>query len=118
MLEILASQNLQADQLPCAWFAASEIHLDGSDKRDLVMIGKGMLQGANVTTLWVFAQRPQGLKVLLTLPAHDLLIKPTRTNGYRNIQAIMMTAGRSFDGDTPFRWKEYRVHEDSTKSIH
>lgn len=118
VLEVLGSQSLQADQLPRSWFAASEIHLDGPDEGDLVVIGKGLLQGANVTTFWVFAQRPQGLTLVLTVPAHDLSIKPAQTNGYRNIQAMMMTAGRISTATLRFNGKEYRVREDSTKSIH
>ena len=117
VMEVLASQNLQADQLPKSWFAASEIHLDGPNEHDFVVIGKGMLQGANVTTFWVFAQTPQGLKLVLTLPAHDLSIEPTRTNGYRNIQAVMMTAGRVSTAELRFDGKEYRVRENASKSI-
>ena len=116
-MEVLASQNLQADQLPKSWFAASEVRLDGPSEHDFVVIGKGMLQGANVTTFWVFAQGPQGLKLVLTLPAHDLSIKPTRTNGYRNIQAVMMTAGRVSTAELRFDGKEYRVRENRSKSV-
>jgi hypothetical protein len=117
VLEVLAGQNLQADQLPVSWFAASEVHLDGPNERDLVVIGKGMLQGANATTFWIFVRRPQGLKLVLTLPAHDLSIEPSRTNGYRNIQATMMTAGRVSTAALRFDGEEYRVRSDSTKSI-
>jgi hypothetical protein len=118
VLEVLASQNLQPDQLPASWFVASEVHLDGPNRRGLVVIGKGMLQGANVTTFWVFTQGPNGLKLVLTLPAHDLSIKSTWTKGYRDIQTTMMTAGRVSTATLRFDGKEYRVSGDSTKSIH
>lgn len=117
VLEVLASQNLKAGQLPASWFVASEVHLDGPNERDLVVIGKGMLQGANLTTFWVFAQSPQGLKLVLTLPAHDLFIEQTRTKGYRNIQAVMMTAGRVSTAELRFDGAEYRVRKDASKSI-
>jgi hypothetical protein len=117
VLEVLASQGLQADQLPASWFAASQIHLDGPNERDFVVIGKGMLQGANLTTFWIFAERPKGLKLVLTLPAHDLSINSARTNGYRNIQAVMMTAGRVSTAALRFDGREYRVREDATKRV-
>jgi hypothetical protein len=117
VLEVLASQHLSVDQLPVSWFVASEVHLDGPEKKDLVVIGKGLLQGANVTTFWVFAQSPNGLRLVLTLPAHDLSIEHGRTNGYKNIRMMVATAGRISTATLRFDGKVYRLHDKSTQKI-
>lgn len=94
VLDVLNSQSLQPNQLPASWFTASEVHLDGAQEGDLVVVGKGLLQGANVTTFWVFTRTSSGTKLVLNVPAHDLAIETNRTKGYRDIKVMMATAGR------------------------
>lgn len=94
VLDVLNSQNLQPSQLPASWFAASEVHLDGAQENDLVVVGKSLLQGANVTMFWAFTRGISGTKLVLSVPAHDLAIETNRTKGYRDIKVMMATAGR------------------------
>ena len=109
VLDVLADQNLSAEQLPKSWFTASAVHLSGSNERDLVVMGKGPLQGANVTTFWVFAQRPEGLRLVLNAPAHDLVIKPMRWNGYKTIEIASATAVRLSKVTFRFDGNQYRA---------
>lgn len=94
VLDVLNSQNLQPNQLPASWFTASEVHLDGAQEGDLIVVGKSLLQGANVTAFWVFTRTPSGPNLVLTVPAHDLAIETNRTKGYRDIKVMMATAGQ------------------------
>jgi hypothetical protein len=109
VLHVLSSQNLGADQLPAAWFAVSEVHLNGARASDLIVVGKGLLQGANVTTFWVFTRGPAGMKLVLSVPAHDLAIRTSRTNGYRDIQVMMATAGRVSAATFRFDGQKYQA---------
>jgi hypothetical protein len=118
VLEVLANRGLSVDQLPASWFTASEIHLDGRNESDLVVVGKGPLQGANVTTFWVFLRQPQGLKLVLNAPAHDLIIKPTRQNGYKTIEIASATAVRLSKTTFQFDGNQYRAEERSAPKSH
>jgi hypothetical protein len=117
VLEVLTDRNLTIDQLPASWFTASEVHLGGPDEGDVVVVGKGPLRGANVTTFWVFLRRPQGLKLALTVPAHDLIIKPVRRNGYKGIEIVSATAVKLSRVSYRFDGSQYRVNERSTQDI-
>jgi hypothetical protein len=109
VLDVLNSQNLKPTQLPASWFAASEVHLDGAQENDLVVVGKSLLQGANVTTFWVFTQGISGPKLVLSVAAHDLAIETVRTQGYRNIKVMMATAGRVSAATFRFDGQKYQT---------
>jgi hypothetical protein len=108
VLEVLTNRSLSVNQLPASWFTASEVHLKVRNESDLVVVGKGPLQGANVTTFWVFLRRPQGLVLVLSAPAHDLIIKPTRRNGYKTIEIASTTAVRLSKVTFRFDRNQYR----------
>jgi len=90
--DALDAQDMEANKLPVSWFSAAAVPLTGSDEKGLVVIGKGPLQGANVTTFWVFRRTPQGLQLVLTTVAHDLEFKNPQPNGYREIETTAATA--------------------------
>lgn len=91
-----AVQELLKDEpsheLPEAWLSASEVHLGGSQEKDLVVMGTGMLRGANMTPFWVFGPTDGGFRLLLATGGHDLEIKSTRSRGYRDINVLAATA--------------------------
>jgi hypothetical protein len=91
-----AVQELLKDEpgheLPQAWLSASEVHLGGSREKDLVVMGTGMLRGANVTPYWVFGPVEGGFRLLLATGGHDLKIKNTRSRGYRDLNVLAATA--------------------------
>jgi hypothetical protein len=91
VLRLLENEKLPAEQLAHAWFSASEIHLRDSREVDFLVQAEGMLAGANVTTFWIFIATPAGLKVVLTIPAHDLIVGPRRFGGYKMITALAAT---------------------------
>jgi hypothetical protein len=104
-------------KLPASWFSASAIHLGGPDEIDLVILGEGPLGGANVITFWVFCATPHGYELVLTAPAHDLIVKNTRWKGYRQIEMSAETA--VVFTSVLFRWdgRKYIEFREKSKQI-
>lgn len=88
----LATDGISGVNIPLSWFSASAIHLSNSKDSDLVVMGEESLRGANVTTFWVFSAMPGGYKLVLTAPAHDLIVRNTRWKSHRDIDLVSMTA--------------------------
>jgi len=89
---ILEDKKLSADKLPESWFSASSIHLSSSKEADLVVMAEGLLRGANVVEFWIFRATPTGHELVLSAPAHDLIVKKTRWKRFREIEISAETA--------------------------
>jgi hypothetical protein len=81
-------------------------------------MGVGPLRGANVVTFWVFCATAHGYDLVLTAPAHDLIVKSARWKGHYNI-ALMSASARQvstivyrFDGK---RYAEYKSELETIK---
>jgi hypothetical protein len=114
VLNVLKHQNLPAEQLPASWFRASEIHLDGLNETDMIVIAAGPLIGANVTTFRVFRPTAQGYELVLLVATHDLTIEKHRSHGYRDILAERQTAIEFVSVLYRFDGKQYQPYR--TKS--
>ena len=107
----LLDQNIGPENLPASWFSASAIHLSGAKATDLVVVGEPPLVGGNVTLFWVFCATADGHELVLTAPAHNLMVKNKQWKGHREIELASMTAVQistvlcRFDGK---RYTEYR----------
>jgi hypothetical protein len=110
--DVLESENLTTEQLPRSWFLASAVHLGDSQENDLLVIANPPLAGGNVTTFWLFIQTPKGMKLVLTAPAHDFIIKSSRSHGHRDINMIGMTAIRIMS--VTFHYDGNRYQESSS----
>jgi hypothetical protein len=104
---VLMNDDPPLSEPPRSWFAGFPVKLRGEAASDLVVQGEDRLLGANVTTFWVFLQTPSGPKLVLTLPAHDLTIMPTRWHGYRKIAAAAATAVRAWSTTFCFDGSRY-----------
>jgi len=108
----LEDEESPPEKLPSSWFSASAVHLSGGKSADLVVVANQPLAGANVTTFWVFRSTSSGHELVLTAPAHDLIIKSSRSKEYRDIELMSATAVNvtsivlRFDGN---RYFEYRA---------
>jgi hypothetical protein len=81
------------DQIPASWFVASEVHLDGSDEVDLIILpNRGCLLGANIGPFWIARKADQGYRFVLSWVAHDLDILPSRTKGYHDVRFTSSSA--------------------------
>jgi hypothetical protein len=96
---------------------ASGVHLAGTDENDIVVVAAGLLSGANVTTFWVLRPVDRGYELLLTAPAHDLVIKRTRSKGYKNIELLSATAVEVSTVSLRFDGRRYQMQARSSKPI-
>jgi hypothetical protein len=117
VVEALKSQAPATTQVPAGWLMASGVHLAGTDENDIVVVAAGLLSGANVTTFWVLRPADRGYELLLTAPAHDLVIKRTRSKGYKNIEFLSATAVEVSTVSLRFDGRRYQVQARSSKPI-
>ncbi|MBS1800097.1 MAG: hypothetical protein JSS95_09755 [Acidobacteria bacterium] len=114
---VLDSEGMTAEQLPRNWFQASTVHLNSPSEKDLLVIASGKLLGANVTTFWLFMQTPQGTRLVLNAPAHDLFIRSSRTNGHRDVELVALTAIRIMTSKYRFDGTQYRLVKSTDEPI-
>jgi len=113
----LENEQTSAEKIPPDWFSASAIHLSNSRQTDLVVMARGPLAGANVVTFWVFCATAHGYELVLTAPAHDLIVRNTRWFGHRDIELLSASAVQfssvlcRFDGKryTSYKTKSERM---------
>jgi hypothetical protein len=79
VLTYLQAIDKTPQELTTEPFVASEIHLSGSEEKDLIVMGTGGLLGANVTPFWVFRKRSLGYQLVLHVFAHDLKVENARS---------------------------------------
>jgi hypothetical protein len=113
----LAYAAIAPEKLPRSWFSASEIALGSPGEKDLIVVAEGPLLGANVDTFWVFVNSGKGYLLVLTIPAHDLIVKRSRTNGYRNLEAMAATAITVTTASFRFDGHQYREYSEKTEDI-
>ena len=75
VLSYLQAIDKTPQELTTEPFVAFEIHLSGSEEKDLIVMGTGGLLGANVTPFWVFRKRSSGYQLVLHVFAHDLKVE-------------------------------------------
>ena len=97
-------QGQSASEIPASWFVGSEIHLDGSDQIDLIVVPRQLaprkdeptdnacLYGANVAPFWVFSKASGQPTLVLEISAAGLKVLNAKTNGYRDIRTWSSTA--------------------------
>lgn len=93
-----------------SWFSASTVHLDGTDEKDLIVMGIGRVRGANGTTFWIFRPKGTGFELIVAgAVAHTLRIMQTRTNGYHDIDTLSATAVEVTTNHLRFRDGVYKL---------
>ena len=105
--DALKGRNIPADEIPASWFSASVIHLRGAHEADLVVMSIGPAHGANVTMFWVFRPTASDHELIFTGAGHDLEIKKTRSNGYREIETLAVTMQKVSTVVYRFNGKQY-----------
>lgn len=128
-LNCIKGKGTTSEQVPASWFAASEIHLEGQEETDLIVLpnvlkiaahelppAAGCLLGANVGPFWVLRRNTSGrYGLLLETYAQGLDVLDSRTNFYRDIQTGTATpAARTtalYKMDVP----QYQIAEKKTE---
>jgi len=114
---VLEDQSRPAHDLPVSWFSASAIHLGPTEETDLVVVGEPPLSGANTVTFWVFRSTAQGYALVLTAPAHDLIVKGTRSFGVRDIEMLATTAMQVHTVLFRFDGQQYKIYREKWEPI-
>jgi hypothetical protein len=114
---VAKGQKVPLDKIPATWFSASKIKLGGSGTTDLIVAAEGPLAGGNVDVFWVFIQQNSTFKLVLMLPAHDLIVKSTHSHGYRDIEALAATAVTVSTARFRFDGKGYKRYASKTEDI-
>src|SRR5262245_4276042 len=117
--QALKAENLSTDELPASWFSASEVHLNGTAERCLVVVGQEYLLGANVTTFWIFhpTNDQQQFELIFNAPAHDLEITETQSRGYYDLQALSASATQVFTSTFRFDGSRYQLSSSTSEPI-
>lgn len=97
--------------------SASEVHLAGPSEKDIVVMAVGSLRGANVTEFWVFRPTDRGFEMLLDAPVHDLIVKNSRSNRYRDIELLSATAVTFSTVIVKFDGKKYQIYKSKSGPI-
>ena len=121
----MQNETVSPGQLPSSWFVGSQIHLDGPDETDLIVL-PGPLEapqpmhpapnacffGAYTAKFWVLRLTGEGYKLVLKVDAHGLGVLKTKRNGYRDIE----TTVSSLNGSTTtlFRFNGQRYVSSKT----
>jgi hypothetical protein len=112
------NRRIAQGNLPKSWFVASELHLNDDDLPDLiVMAANPRLAGANIGPFWVFRNTSQGHQLILSESALVLDVLNTRTNRYRDIRLIALTATEKSTVTYKFNGSAYQPHRSSQVPI-
>jgi hypothetical protein len=117
VLNVLKYEQLLPEQLPSDWFTATETELGRSNEKYLVVMGEGMMRGANINPFWVFRGLSNSCNLVLSVGALDLEILKTRTHNLHDIEATAVFAGRVHQIRYEFDGNEYQVGERSSQPI-
>lgn len=113
-----SNRSIAQGDPPASWFVASELYLNDDDLPDLiVMPANPRLLGANIGPFWVFRKTPQGYQLVLSESAFVLDVLNTRTNSYRDIRLIALTAKEKFTVTYKFNGSAYRPGRSSQEPI-
>ncbi len=126
----LKSEELSPEELPAAWFYASEIHLDGPEQIDLIVLpgngpsdtppgkvrGGACLLGANTGGFWVLHKTGGTFEVVLSEWAQSLDVLITRSHGLRDIRVRCSSLNGIYIREWRFDGKLYRLFRKYSRS--
>lgn len=115
--EVLADENVTPTNLPASWFSAAQVHLGTKSSKDVIVMGEGLLRGANIIPFWVFVHDGEGFRLALTVRALDLEVKRTRSHGYLDLEANAATARTVKTVRFRFDGNEYKESSEKTEDI-
>jgi hypothetical protein len=115
--EALKNLDRSADQLPSSWFLVSEVHLSSAEEKDLVVIGQGPVLGGNVTSFWIFRPKQGDFELILKCVGHNVAIKDTRSEGYRDVEMTAATADRVSRVLYKFNGSQYEAYPGGSEPV-
>ena len=85
-------------------------------EKDLVLVGRGPMSGANITQFWVFHATDEGYDLVLQAGAHDLFVNDRMQHGFREIELQSATGIRFYTVVFRFDGKRYKVIRNTSES--
>ncbi len=122
---IKSDAGLTPEQVPASWFVASEIHLDGHSKADLIVRPTDLIQsqstnrclfGAHAVPFWVVGNTDGKYQLFINTLADGLRVLSSRTNRYRDIQIWSLTAVTLTTSTLKFDGHTYKLAKRRTKN--
>lgn len=105
-------EGIPVSSIPASWFVASEVRLSRSRSSGLVIRGEHLcLGGAHISQFWVLAKSTAGYEIVFRGRADGLIVLPTRTNGYRDLQLIFITQAGAYVDYVNFHYKNGQYHK-------
>ena len=114
---VLEDQKIAPADLPASWFSAAQVQLGGKGEQDLIVASEGPLLGATIDPFWVFIHNSHGFKMALSISVHDLIVKRTRSHGYRDLESDGMTSSTITTAKFRFDGNEYKESNEKTTDI-
>jgi hypothetical protein len=102
-----------AKLVPNSWFFASAVHLADSDEKDVVVMGRCPLCGANVVPFWVFRPTADGYEQVMFGRGLALEVMRHRTNGYSDIETSLVSQRKPWTGTWRFNGHKYVLTPDT-----
>ncbi|MGA3323503.1 MAG: hypothetical protein ABSF45_03465 [Terriglobia bacterium] len=113
--EMGIEDNSRVRSNPAKLFRATEVHLDGLNEIDLVIIGLPPMRGVDTGWFWLVRSTPNNPKILLWATGNSIQVMDSKTNGYCDISSAWASASETldkvyhFDGKEYMLWKEKRM---------
>ncbi len=99
-------------QVPSSWFFASVVHLAGPDQKDVVVMGRCPVCGANVVPFWVFRPTANGYEQVMFGGGLSLSVGKHRTHGYLDIETSLVSMQKPWTGSWRFDGQKYHLVPD------
>jgi hypothetical protein len=116
--DALDMENVPSGDPPSTWFLASKVHLAGPNEKDIVVMGKCPVCGANVVPFWVFRPDEHGHELILAAGGLRLDITPRRSNGYLEIETGMVAQQKPWTNVWRFNGKSYQLASGKKRPYH
>jgi hypothetical protein len=111
----LQYEHLSPDQLPEDWFTAAERDLGQNAGTYFVVMGAGLMRGANINPFWIFVL--DSCRLLLSTGAHNLEVLKTETNGLPDVKIAAATAVSYFENQFTFDGHNYQEIKRTSQPI-
>jgi hypothetical protein len=100
-------------------FEASSIHLNGSERLDLIVKAHDpCLFGANIGPFWVFRKVPDGYKLVLSVSALGMEVLENKSHNYRDLKVGAIAAGKVVNVTYKFNGNNYKEAGSKVEEIH
>jgi hypothetical protein len=102
---------------PAKLFRASRVHLSGLKETDWVVMGVGPMSGADNSWFWLVRSQEGGATVVCFAGGNSLLLRNSRTNGFRDVESDWSSAAETEITDYHFDGTQYREWKTTRKNL-